>query len=149
MNFTDPNVRRPQASLEITPLIDVVFLLLVFFLLTTTFARPTPNQEPVPVRESVIDIQLARAGSGQSVGDVRRLSVYLDADGQLFMGTDEPMAPDELKERLHELMTTAEEQPVIDLKADRRTSHGAVIELLDLVKESGLENVNIVIEDIQ
>ena len=64
MNFKGHDRRRPEATLDLTPLVDVVFLLLIFFLLTMTFSQPTPSQSPTPVTEAVIDIQLARAKAG-------------------------------------------------------------------------------------
>jgi biopolymer transport protein ExbD len=144
MNFRDPRKKRPEASLDMTPLIDVVFLLLVFFLLTT-FLRPQPTQESSQQEEAVIDIQFATAASGHAETAAEKVTVFLDTEGLLYLDSDTPVPPNVLKQRLLDLLG-AGKQPVVDLKADKRASHGSVIELLDLIKETGVETVNIVIK---
>lgn len=145
MNFKGHGRRRPEATLDLTPLIDVVFLLLVFFLLTTTFSQPTPSQSSTPVTEAVIDIQLARAKAGGAQSPAEKLTVFLDEKGLLYLDGEDPIPPNQLKQKLLDLIANGT-TPVVDLKADKKASHGAVIELLDMIKESGIETVNIVIE---
>ena len=145
MNFRDPAKRRPEASLDITPLIDIVFLLLVFFLLTTTFAQPTPSEQSTTESESIIDIQLAEGQSGQAAAPAEKITVFLDDQGMIFLDSDTPIPPNELKAALLEMVKDGE-TPNVDLKADKKASHGAVIELLDLIKGTGIEQVNIVIQ---
>ncbi|OIP31093.1 MAG: hypothetical protein AUK47_23240 [Deltaproteobacteria bacterium CG2_30_63_29] len=145
MNFKGHDRRRPEATLDLTPLVDVVFLLLIFFLLTMTFSQPTPSQSPTPVTEAVIDIQLARAKAGGEQSTVEKLTVFLDEKGLLYLDKDEPIPPNQLKQKLLDLIA-AGTPPVVDLKADKKATHGAVIELLDMIKESGIETVNIIIE---
>lgn len=145
MKFRSENKRRPTADLDLTPLIDVIFLLLVFFLLTTTFSKPTQSREAVKEVEAAINVQLAKAKSGTSTTTAERITLFLDDKGQLFLSNGDQIAPNDLKAKLLELKER-EENPLVDLKADRSASHGAVIEVLDLVKETGIEQVNIVIE---
>ena len=145
MNFRDPRRRRLDSVLDITPLIDCMFLLLIFFLLSTTFSRPTPAQDAEEDREAVIDVQLARSKSGADDQPAENVDVYLDQQGVLYLDENQPVKPNELKQRLGDVLAKGN-KPTVNLRADRRVSHGAVVEALDLVKETGIETVNIVIE---
>ena len=128
-----------------TPLIDVVFLLLVFFLLTTSFTKPTPSQDAAPIQEAIIDVQLARSASGDDAAETQMLTVFLDDKGLLYVDSETPLAPNQLKQTLLDEVA-AGRQSTVNLKADKRASHGAVIEALDLIKEAGIESVNLIIE---
>ncbi|MDX9723784.1 MAG: biopolymer transporter ExbD [Myxococcota bacterium] len=145
MNFRVERKRRFESVLDITPLIDCMFLLLIFFLLSTTFARPTPSQESEEESEAVIDVQLARSKSGASSEAARSVDVFLDDAGLLYVDGQQPVKPNELKQKLSDLLA-AEQPPLVNLRADRRASHGSVVEALDLIKDAGIETVNIVIE---
>lgn len=143
MNFRDSTQRR-EVNLDLTPLIDVVFLLLVFFLLTTTFTKPTQSREAVEQVEQAIDVKLAKAQSGTSASPGERLTLFLTENGEVVLNNGDRIAPNDLKARLLEMVE--DKDVLVDLKADKRAAHGAVIELLDLVKSAGIEQVNIVIE---
>ncbi|HET9581491.1 MAG TPA: biopolymer transporter ExbD [Gemmatimonadota bacterium] len=114
--------RRRKALINVTSLIDVVFLLLIFFVVTSTFLeRPG------------IDLHLPEAGSGAS--EVAEVSVRIAADGGLYVGT-RPVAPAELTEvleaRLREAGTTE-----VTLEADRRVAHGRVVAAMDAARKAG------------
>lgn len=148
MNFHGSARRRPEAALEMTPLIDVVFLLLVFFLLTTTFSQPTPTESTDEPEEAVIDVDLPSASSGNAETSSESLTVYLDPDGRVYLDSDTPLAPNELKATLLQKRDEGTDV-IVNLKADKQASHGATMELLDLVKQSGVQTVNFVIEKPQ
>jgi len=109
--------------LNITSLIDVLFLLLIFFMISTTFLS-TP----------AIKLELPKAKNADAVRE-EPLVVYVDEDGTLFLN-DEPvdvaMLPVALKDKLLE----SDDKAVI-LKADSRVSHGSVVEIMDIVKGAG------------
>jgi biopolymer transport protein ExbD len=114
--------RRRKALINVTSLIDVVFLLLIFFVVTSTFLeRPG------------IDLSLPEAGS--SASEVAEVSVRISADGGLYVG-ESPVTPEELTEvleaRLREAGTTE-----VTLEADRRVSHGRVVAAMDAARKAG------------
>ncbi len=109
--------------LNLTSLIDVLFLLLIFFMISTTFLS-TP----------AIKLELPKAKHA----DVVRQSpavVYIDAVGRVFLN-DEPveiaLLGAALKGKLEESLDKA-----VVLKADSRVSHGAVVQVMDIVKGAG------------
>ena len=81
--------RRADPTLELTPLIDGVFLLLLFFLITTTFARPQESQLP---------LNLPSAAAGESTTPGERVVIFVTADGSLQL-QDELVRPDEVRAR--------------------------------------------------
>lgn len=66
---------RKVRQVPMTPLIDVVFLLLVFFMLSSSF-----------VRSESLELSLPQASGGGSAGDGRLLQVYVAQDGSLYLG---------------------------------------------------------------
>ena len=135
--------KRYQPTLDITSLVDVVFLLLIFLLLTMSFAAPSRDSE---VEESIIDVNLAESSSSDGARTSESLTVYLDKAGLLYLDSDEAISAQGLKARLTDLDN--KEDVSVSLKADRSASHGQVIESLDIIKSAGINRVQLVIEQI-
>ncbi|MBQ1925798.1 MAG: biopolymer transporter ExbD [Proteobacteria bacterium] len=139
------NLTRSQAShkptLDITPLIDVVFLLLVFLLLTMTFTEEKPDLE-----EAIIDIELAKSSTTETPNPAENITLLIDEKGSLYR-SDSAIAQttDDLKLYLAEKLLASPDM-TINVKSDHRTRHGQVIEALDLLKSLGIKRVNLVIE---
>ena len=141
MNFRNSKSRF-LPSLEITPLIDVVFLLLVFLLLTMTFSQ----NEKSETEEAIIDIELAKASTTETPTPTESITLLIDETGALYRA-DAPLAksPDEIRLYLAEKLLTHPDLNV-SVKADHRTKHGQVIDALDLLRELGIKHANLVIE---
>lgn len=135
------NKSRYSPSLDITPLIDVVFLLLVFLLLTMTF-----SEDKSEVEEAIIDIELAQSSTTQEEKPTESLTLLIDEKGTLYR-SDAPLAntKDELRLYLSEKLLKTPDM-LVNVKADHRAQHGQVIHALDLLKELGIKRVHLVIE---
>lgn len=135
------NRSKTSPTLDITPLIDVVFLLLVFLLLTMTF-----SQDKSEVEEAIIDIELAQSSTTQETPPTETLTLLIDENGTLYR-SDAPTAKtkEDIKLYLSEKLLSTPELNV-SVKADHRAQHGQVIDALDLLKELGIKRVNLVIE---
>ena len=114
---------KRSVILNLTSLIDVLFLLLIFFMVSTTFLS-TP----------AIKLELPKA---QHADIVRQepLVVYIDADGHVYLN-DLTVNLGELPAALKAGLAKTEEKAVV-LKADSRVSHGAVVQVMDIVKGAG------------
>ena len=115
--------RKRSVILNVTSLIDVLFLLLIFFMVSTSFLS-TP----------AIKLELPKA----THADVVRQSsivVYIDPKGLIFLN-DEPVQIPLLEAALSGLIAGSDEKIVV-LKADSRVSHGRVVEVMDIVKGAG------------
>ena len=129
MNFRSQ--RQGETEINITPLIDVVFLLLIFFMVSTTFER-----------EAEIKITLPEASEEQVEAKPEFILVRIDAQEQIYIG-DEPLVNTKissiraaLKEQARELT----EVPVV-IRADAQISHQIVIKVMDAARQSGLVNI--------
>lgn len=126
--------RREEANLEMTPLIDVVFLLLIFFLITTTFSQGQEDELPIDLPEAV---------SGESATEGEKVVLSITEDGSVDIEGDEPLEGDSVDDQLSELYERKSDAAVV-LRGDEAASHGEVIEVLDKIKETGFEKVNLV-----
>ncbi len=130
MNFRQRRERRVEVN--ITPLIDVVFLLLIFFMVTTTFKE-----------QSALEIELPEAASGE-VQPAAPLELVVSADGRYFIGEKALVNP--RRETLHRTLaerTAGIEKPALVVRADGRAPHEAVVRALDVAAELGIERVRI------
>jgi biopolymer transport protein ExbD len=122
---------RPQKKrsviLNVTSLIDVLFLLLIFFMISTSFLA-TP----------AIKLELPKAKHADVVRQ-KPIVVYIDPDGAVFLN-DEPVDTSLLGAALGSKLDGSEEKTVV-LKADSRVSHGRVVEVMDIVKGVGAKRL--------
>lgn len=129
--------KREKLEISITPMIDVVFLLLIFFMVTTTFNR-----------ETVLNINLPEAEGAEPEKKVKFIELSIDADGIYYL-TGEDGLPHRLvrqeKDGLRqELLKVADESRSIPfiIKADGKTPHQAVITVLDVAGKIGFKHIN-------
>ncbi|MFP4559686.1 MAG: ExbD/TolR family protein [Thiohalorhabdus sp.] len=127
---------RPRSAgtptIELTPLIDVVFLLLIFLMISTTFVSRTGLQVQVPEADS------ARANP-----DDERVEVMVTEEGDFLVDGDELEEDTDLATALgrHAEDAKGEEAPLLVIRADRNARHGAVVEAMDAGAEAGLGRV--------
>lgn len=125
MDFS-PTRRRLPLVLELTPLIDVVFLLLIFFMVSTTFVN-----EPAGLQ-----VELPRSENRELIPEGSDVALVLRADGQIEL-EGEAVDLAKLKSSLSRI---ARDEPstVVVLRADKSLEHGRVVQVMDLVRTLGL-----------
>lgn len=127
-----PRKARGQVHLSVTPLIDVLFLLLIFFMLTGTFKRFGELELTLPTSDTA-------AAAVEDAPASRE--VVLATDGRLLLD-GEPVPLDALGDRLRALRVASPDERVV-LKAESEVVHGRVVELLDLIREAGYPGVSL------
>ena len=116
------------ASIELTPLIDIVFLLLTFFLVATTFHQI----------EREMQIALPFAGSaGPITTALRELVVNIDEDGRIIV-SGRQLEPDALAEMVLAAVEVNPEQKVT-VRGDKNTAYANVVRVLDICKTGGIQ----------
>ena len=134
MRFRKDQKRRISPSIDLTPLIDVVFQLLIFFMLSATF-----------VVQSSIQIEMPEA-EGATQLEQKDLSVTLaygaggpDGRGKIYVDNEDVATIEELTRVLSE---KAQERPDLRLlvRSDTRTDTGRLIEVLAIARSVGIEN---------
>jgi biopolymer transport protein ExbD/biopolymer transport protein TolR len=136
MAFTT-NTGRTQTSLaeiNITPLVDVVLVLLVIFMLAA------------PVLQSGIEVNVPKTRTVKEITE-QRLVVTIARDQQVYLG-DQPVNVHDLPYKLHQSGQDPAHQ-VIYLRADERVPFGAFASVMDAVKQAGITNISIVTQPLQ
>jgi biopolymer transport protein ExbD len=114
---------RLQVQLPLTPLIDIVFLLLIYFLLTTNFL----------VDEGIkIKLPQAKASAPQTE---KEITVYVDRQGRAFIGNQE-ISLDQLFNRLKEMIGDQKDKLVV-IRADRAVILNKAVKVMDVAKAAG------------
>lgn len=136
MNFRATRSRRSAPDLDLTPLIDVVFLLLIFFLVTASFSND---------QQAVVPLDLPEGTTGNTAEAGARIDVYVETDGLATLDTHSGpplrgLDAAELEEALRSLQATSATTPVY-LRGDRGASYGTVMTLLDVARRVGFRRV--------
>lgn len=133
--------RRTSSSLELAPLLDVLFLLIIFFSVSSTF-----------IKDSRFDIELPETGevAEMSVSETS-VGVYVDRYGKLSVGAGigekEPTTSSRLREKLSRMMIDQPETSV-SIYGDKKVDYQSIISVMDICRESGIKSISIVaIED--
>ncbi|MDM7322540.1 MAG: biopolymer transporter ExbD [Gammaproteobacteria bacterium] len=123
--------QRDEISLDLTSLIDVVFLLLLFFMLTTTF-----------VESGRLKVDLPKVEEGGGAERKNELWVIeIDAAGHYALN-GEAVEADQLTARLRAVPGRSEHTQVL-IRADGRTPHQAVVRALDAARGAGLMHIGL------
>jgi biopolymer transport protein ExbD len=120
--------RDNDLDLNITPLIDVVFLLLIFFMVSTTFQR-----------ESEITIELPEASGEVAEKEKKVIEVSIDNEGRYFVN-QRRLIDSEIKTLKKAISVTRGEakEPKLIISADKMTPHQSVIKVMDAARQLGL-----------
>ena len=122
------NDKPVGVSLELTPLIDMVFLLLIFFLVATTFHQT----------EREMQIALPVASSSAPISAMmQELIVNVDLDGQIIVG-GRKIGADDLQSMVSQAVVVNPEQKVT-VRGDRRTAYANIVTVLDICKGAGIQ----------
>ena len=122
-------VGRPGVAINIAPLVDVVFLLVIFFAVSTTFLETAGLKLELPTSSST------------ATREPREITILLGADGTLSY-EGQIVEREELRARLRGDLEETERKIVV-LRADTSTSHGIVVQVMDLIREAGAEGLTV------
>jgi len=129
---------RRTVEFNVTPLIDVVFLLIVFFLVSSHLAK----------QETQVELELPRATSGRDPGesDTKRITVNLFSDGTLLLGSA-PIDPSEIERRLQYERRQTSDELEVRIRADRQVVYQHVEPVLLACARARIWNVSFAVYD--
>ena len=136
MAFTASN-GRTQTSLSdinITPLVDVVLVLLIIFMVTA------------PVLQSGIEVSVPKTKTVKEITE-ERLVISVDKQQRVFLGSD-AININEIATKLRQKVRDPQHQSIF-IRADENVPFGAFATVMDAVKQSGITNVSIVTQPLQ
>jgi len=129
MNFRQKN-HRESSTLDMTPLVDVVFNLLIFFMLSTTFVT-TPG----------IKINLPEASSKELKVQEKEVRIALTRKGKIYLNR-KLVTLDDVRKTLKQKARINPKMLVI-IQADEQVTHGKVVQIMDIAKTAGLNRLAI------
>jgi biopolymer transport protein TolR len=124
--------QRPLSDINVTPLVDVMLVLLVIFIITA------------PLMASSIKLDLPRTDAGQPGDTPKFVSLSVDTAGRLFLN-DQPVTAEELAARLQRAAADNRDTEV-QLRADQTVPYGRVVELMGIANKAGLSRIGFVTE---
>ncbi|MBN1541733.1 biopolymer transporter ExbD [candidate division KSB1 bacterium] len=119
--------KKKTIGINITSLIDVMFILLIFFMVTSSF-----------VEQPGMKLELPQTKTGETAR-VEKMAIYIAQDGQVFLNTV-PVPLDSLEAALVDAYPQAEDKTLV-LKADRATEHGLVVRIMDTARSAGFKKL--------
>jgi biopolymer transport protein TolR len=123
------------AEINITPLVDVVLVLLLIFMLTA------------PVLQSGVEVAIPRTRSVNQLTE-ERMVVTIDHEQNVFL-QDKPVNINDLPRLLKVTGKSDPSKRIIYVRADERVPFGAFASVMDAVKQAGVTNISIVTQPIQ
>ncbi|MGY8904839.1 MAG: ExbD/TolR family protein [Burkholderiales bacterium] len=122
----------PMSDINMTPLIDVMLVLLVIFMITA------------PLLTSGIKLELPKTDAPNAQAPAASVTLALNRDGQVFL-SDQPVSLSDLSRAL---ASTASRNPEteVQLRADQSVPYGRVVELMEAVQKAGLNRIGFVTE---
>ncbi|WP_294771973.1 biopolymer transporter ExbD [uncultured Rhodoferax sp.] len=121
---------QPMSEINMTPLIDVMLVLLVIFIITA------------PLMVSAVKLDLPKAEGAQALEGAPSVALALDTSGQVYLA-DQPIALPALAEALRNA-AAKNPQTEVQLRADSTVPYGKVVELMGLAHAAGLSRIGFV-----
>lgn len=119
-------MQEEETGVDLTPMLDVVFIMLIFFIVTTSF-----------VRESGVEIERPESSDATPRADAQVL-VAITPEGAVWVD-GQAVDSDRVGQRVSEALSGSEGSVVI--QADRASQTGLLIETMDRIRQAGIENV--------
>lgn len=139
MNFR--RTRREEVNVNLTPLIDVVFLLLIFFMVSTTFTR-----------ETQLKLDLPESASGEPIENrnQEQIEVLISAAGEVMINGKALITPglDTLQAALQRESGGDKGLPVV-ITADAKTPHQSVITVMDAAGQQGFSRLRLTTNELE
>ena len=118
-----------SSEINISPLIDVVFILLIFFIVTTVF-----------IEETGVDVNKPRAASAESL-EKQAILLAVTASGQVYQG-GRSIGVDGVRSVVAAMLENDGATPVI-IQGDAAANHGTIVKVIDAAKLAGAQSVNL------
>ena len=123
--------RRIDSSIDLTPLIDVVFQLLIFLMVSSQFTKP----------DAVVDLPQASGEAGTVDANKDKISLAIQADGKVLLD-NEPVAMEALGAAVRTLVDGGVKRA--EIRGDRLSHYGIFVEVMETAREQGVDTIGIV-----
>ena len=118
-----------EAAVDLTPMLDVVFIMLIFFIVTTSF-----------VKEAGIDVNKPKAAQAQKK-PTATIFIAIRPNGEIHM--DKRVVDIERVSATIEKLLAESPTDTVIIQADKEAKHGVVVKVMDQIKAAGIEKISI------
>jgi len=137
-NKTKHKAPPPVADINVTPMVDVMLVLLIIFMVIT----PMLNKGiPVDMVKTKNPIAMQAADKSDAV------LVAISRDGKVYLGSDQ-ILPEDLPPKVKDLLTNRLDKTVF-VKSDSRANYGKVVDVVDNLRAAGVDNLGLLTEQLQ
>lgn len=133
MAFEDIESGGTISQINVTPLVDVMLVLLVIFMVTA------------PILQQGVELELPQETIAPVEGEGEQLVVSIVQSGEVFIGKDNAVEIDSIGERLTSILSTKEDKRVF-IRADRRVPYGQVMAVMGRIRRAGIYKVGLITE---
>jgi biopolymer transport protein ExbD len=126
--------RRPDAIIDVTPMIDIVFQLVLFFMVSTTF-----------VNNPGIQVDLPRSSAQVVISDDEDLNIWMTSEGAIYLN-ERPVADIDELSKTFQKAAAQDANTMVVIKADVGVTHGRVVVVMDAARQEGLSRLAIATE---
>ena len=124
--------RAPMADINVTPLVDVMLVLLIIFMVTA------------PLLKAGVPVELPDSRAKALSEEPRQVTLSLSRDGSLYLD-DTPVGPGELAERLAAIAPEPDgKPPLVTLRADKALDYGRVMGVMGELNRAGFNSISLV-----
>ena len=122
------SIKKPKKiTMNLTPLIDVLFILIIFFTVSSTF-----------LEQSGIELKLPEAESSEG-HTAQKIIIYVDKNRNIFLN-DQIVSINNLISEIQKLVNLQKDKSIV-IKADAEVEHGVIIHVMDLLRQQGIYKI--------
>jgi biopolymer transport protein ExbD len=125
--------KQEEAAIDMTPMLDVVFIMLIFFIVTTSF-----------VKESGIQIKEPTATTAQQKPKAN-IFIGINEQGEIFM-LKKKIDKKEIRATVESMLLENPESSIV-IQADMRSDSGVMLDVIDEAKKAGVKNISVAAEN--
>ncbi|MBZ2184361.1 MAG: biopolymer transporter ExbD [Bryobacter sp.] len=128
----------PVSDINVTPMVDVMLVMLIIFMVIT------------PMLQKGVSVEKVRTKNPIAMKDADKedaILVSVTRAGDTYLGTTR-MAPDQMPTKIKDMLTNKPEK-VVYISADRRAKYERVVTVIDEIRNAGVEQLGMIVEDMQ
>ncbi len=133
MGMSSNNSEGPVANINVTPLVDVMLVLLVIFMVTA------------PMLQQGVDVNLPKATTAPLAGSDEQVVMSIDKEKKIFVGSKNELLLDEIVKKMPAILDAKKDDSrKVYIKADESIDYGFVMKVMGKLHEAGIDQIGLV-----